>query len=363
MRTTLDLDADVLLVIEELARQGDTTMGHASSNWLASLVLRQAGACRRWIDAVRDRLVGLPRRVRRAFARGIAIGAPLVLLVWLLMAPSADAAAIVVGSGGCTLAAAITNANGNDQSGSTLCAAGGGTDTIQFAIADGTYGLVEPLPAITSPITIQGNGNTTIKRTGGPAFRVLTVAAPRGNLTLRNATISGGSVDQSDEIGVGAGIYIAEGQTAHIAYSTISDNWAPWARGGGIANSGTLTVTHSTIAGNSGHAGGGVLNLAGTLLITHSHVIDNWADSDAGGSGINNYSGEVTVNHCTVSGNSAGDGGGIKNYDQMSITGSTISGNDFSGITVYGSTLSLAGSTVSGNSVGIEIEANGTVMI
>jgi hypothetical protein len=103
--------------------------------------------------------------------------------------------------------------------------------------------------------------------------------------------------------------------------------------GGGIENNdGTLTVTNSTLSGNSavGGDGGGILSNGGTLTVTNS----------------------------TLSGNSAAYGGGIANDGTLTVTNSTLSGNgaEFGGgginIGVYGATTNVGATIVAGNTMG-----------
>ena len=71
----------------------------------------------------------------------------------------------------------------------------------------------------------------------------------------------------------GGGIF--NSGTLTVANSTISGN-----TGGGIANGngGTLTVTNSTISGNTVvNYGGGIYNFAGTLTVTNSTIVRNTA--------------------------------------------------------------------------------------
>jgi hypothetical protein len=143
--------------------------------WLASLFMRRLEAVRTRLAELGDWLASLPRRPRRGWYRRLASALPEAVLLLALASSAALAkmdATITVGAGGCTLSAAITNANNDNQSGSASCAAGAGADTIDFANANGTYSYTSALPDITTGMTIQGNGNTTIQRTGGPAFSV-----------------------------------------------------------------------------------------------------------------------------------------------------------------------------------------------
>jgi len=111
-------------------------------------------------------------------------------------------------------------------------------------------------------------------------------------------------------------------------------------RGAGISNSGTLTLTNSTVSGNTAV---GIVN-SGTLTLTNSTV------SEHPEPGILN-SGTMALTNSTVSGNI---GAGIVNSGTMALTNSTVSGNPATGIFNKGGTLTLTNSTVSGNpAVGI----------
>jgi hypothetical protein len=138
------------------------------------------------------------------------------------------------------------------------------------------------------------------------------------------------------------------------------------AEGGGIYNSGTLTVIDSTITGNVAFEhcmgsqrclalGGGIYN-DGTLTISKSTIMGNFATarcnyycSDAGG-GISNH-GTLTINNSTISGNMAESGGGLDNAFTLTINNSTISGNlaESGGGLDNAGTLTINNSTISGN--------------
>ncbi|MDA8184790.1 MAG: IPT/TIG domain-containing protein, partial [Actinomycetota bacterium] len=138
--------------------------------------------------------------------------------------------------------------------------------------------------------------------------------------------------------------------------------------GGGILNNGIMTVTDSTISGNTsiGPGGGGILN-NGFMTVTDSTMSGNTATSGYGGGGIFN-SGIMTVTDSTISGNTAPYGGGIFNYGgTMTVTDSTVSGNTatsgYGGIfNNSGGTMTVAGSIVAkqgggGNCGGTVIDA------
>ncbi len=247
-------------------------------------------------------------------------------------------------------AEAITAANTDTASGATAgeCAPGSGSDTITFA-ADYTITLVgSQLPAVTTEMTITGNGaaNTIIQANAAAntaTYRVFEVGDP-GNLTLDGVTVRHG---------------VCAGACA-----------APASSGGGIYNTGTATVTNSTISSNSAQDnGGGIYNTFGPLTVTNSTLSGNSVASEGGG--IFSF-GIATVTNSTLSGNSADLGGGIFNSTggTLTVTNSTLSGNSANvsgGIhNNFGGWLTVTRSLVSGNSAGAGDEVlnnNGTITV
>ena len=182
---------------------------------------------------------------------------------------------------------------------------------------------------------------------------------------ISGLTVANGKVINS---AAGGGIYIDTGGTLTLTDSTLSGNSSSGgsaSSGGGIASLGTLTIANSTLSGNSanggsfGNSGGGIFNNTGaTLTIINSTLSGNSASGGPGGNGgaIQN-SGTLTITNSTLSGNSADSGGAILNTGTASVTNSTLSGNLASsfggGITSGGgsTTLTITNSTLSGNSV------------
>jgi CSLREA domain-containing protein len=278
--------------------------------------------------------------MKQSIQKTARIGLSLILLAGLLAgflalsgAPAAHAAgAIIVNSdsdavandGLCTLREAILNANNDDQSGSTDCAAGSGADTITFA---GNYTITlagSQLPKVTSTVTINGNGEAeTIVQSIG-LWRILAVGNT-GDLTINDITLKNGYANGGDPV------------------SNL---------GGGIHNAGVLTVMHSTIADSEGHLGGGIYN-AGTLMLAYSTLTGN--DATSWGGGIHN-AGVLTVMHSTIADSEGYLGGGIYNAGTLMLAYSTLTGNDASwggGITNQGGTLTIVASTFAGNTTTI----------
>ena len=116
-----------------------------------------------------------------------------------------------------------------------------------------------------------------------------------------------------------------------------------------------MTITGSTISGNSASSGGGIDDLGGPLTIAASTISGNSAQS---GGGINSQGGLVTLTASTVSNNISAFGrGGIDSTGSASLTACTVSGNTGGGVGIYGTpyfpgpipTLTVTGSIISGN--------------
>ena len=141
------------------------------------------------------------------------------------------------------------------------------------------------------------------------------------------------------------------GYSLTIANSIISGNSGQ----GVFNNSATVMILNSTITGNSAgqfDEGGGIdtegSDLPGNLTVTNSSISGNSAFQDGGG--IHSGRSYLTIVNSTISGNSAGDfGGGIAGY--ATIVDSTISGNSVGnrGGGIFGSA-DIRNSTLSGNS-------------
>src|SRR5262249_1371693 len=86
---------------------------------------------------------------------------------------------------------------------------------------------------------------------------------------------------------------------------------------------GTVTLNDCTVSGNSGAIlGGGISDGGGTLILTNTTVSGNSANQSGGGMFIEG--GTATLTNCTISGNSARvDSGGIANGASLTL-GNTI---------------------------------------
>jgi hypothetical protein len=262
-----------------------------------------------------------------------------------------------------------------------------GDNTINFSVA-GTITLNSALPDLsntTGLMDVEGPGaaSLTVARNGTPGtplFRVFTIDGG-ALVNLAGLTMTGGSTDR------GGGI--SNSGTLSLSGCSVIGNTASNS-GGGVANSGVMNVTNATISNNGATSGGaeatvigGGIENDGSMSVTSSVLSGNIAygivfpspgpvPKAAEGGGIFN-AGTMSLATSTVSNNSASgysglsqlsaSGGGVENAGTMTISGCSISGNavaanepwsadDVSGGGIETSgTLQLSTSTIGGNAV------------
>ena len=245
---------------------------------------------------------------------------------------------------GCTIRDAIVAANTDKVSAG--CIAGSGADTIIIpeSISSGTITLTVPhgdsgyggLPQITSPVTIQGNGVTIKREEDADNFSIFDIRSG-ADVTLDNMTIENGQ-------SFGGGIIVAGSAAAEepgdslvpltISNSTISGNTGAF--GGGISAKYTdLTIENSTISNNTAtDAGGAIWSVRNKVSIRDSFITGNTADARGGGIAIHSSynTDDDKYNsfaiHTEITGNSAEVGGGVFATDaNFNLSYTTISGN------------------------------------
>jgi hypothetical protein len=210
---------------------------------------------------------------------------------------------------------------------------------------------------------------TTITLTNGG----LTLPA---NTTLTGPTLNSGGANVTNLVTVdGNGnynqssstVFTVSGTKTAISNLTISGGWTPWNNGnppsgGGIVNSGSLTLTNSTVTNNGTIASGGGIYNTGTLQVVGSAITGNTASANGPGNGggiDNENNGTLTIINSTIANNATpnGEGSGMAvGSGTATITNSTISGNSgglYNGFNNVAGTVKLANTIVSGNN-GIE---------
>ncbi|NJN11818.1 MAG: hypothetical protein HC836_32475, partial [Richelia sp. RM2_1_2] len=185
-----------------------------------------------------------------------------------------------------------------------------GVDIITFdaSLSGQTITLTSGELLITDAITIEGLGANQLTISGNNASRVFKIDDSNGNnkinVTIEGLTITGGKTTAGDDNNDdGAGIWNRENLT--LKNVVVRNNQAA-DDGGGIRNDGTIAIINSTIADNTS---------IGT------------SDTSGGGGLINTIRASATVVNSTFSGNTAKNGGGIRNDDNLTLINSTLSGN------------------------------------
>lgn len=205
-------------------------------------------------------------------------------------------------------------------------AAAAAGDTIDFAVT----GIIEAKsPAIAinknltitgpgaSSLTISGNGNDGGSYNAASLFRITAGIVGISGLTLSNGT--GTSVSRQ-----------AYNPGTNSYYTTFERF------GGGIyMTGGTVTITDTTISSSIAQYGGGIFVNGGSLELTRSTVSNNRLGTHGQAGGLYLRSGTMAISQSTISGNTAGYGAGLISSGTMTISDSTISGNTAENYTVF----------------------------
>jgi hypothetical protein len=249
-------------------------------------------------------------RVRRAMATLLLLALFVPLLVVQATTPTAFTVVNTNDSGPGSLRDAITQANGGTGA------------TITFTVP-GTITLASPLPHIAATMTIDGasaptyTGTPVVAIDGNQGGTVFTTN-PGTNVRLRALTIQGGR-------GTTGGGILNNGTLTLDTSSVLNNSTVAGGNGGGIYNGGTLTVIASTIGHNSAGSGGGIFS-AGILTLTASSIDTNTATGLGGGLLITGSHAQ-TISNSTIAGNSGAAGGGIDNQGKLALLNSTVANN------------------------------------
>ncbi|MEH1860615.1 MAG: Calx-beta domain-containing protein [Nostoc sp.] len=245
-------------------------------------------------------------------------------------------------SGAGSLRQAIINAN-NDP----------GIETIIFDTT-GIFGDATPDTitltsgqlSITEGVIIQGTGANKLTISGNNASRVFNATA---SFSIDGLKITGGNAGNNNGGGINSNSDVT------VSNSTLSGNTAN-SSGGGIYSS-SVTVSNSIISGNTANSNGGGIYSTTSATVSNSTLSGNTASNRGGGI----YSSNTTISNSTFSGNTANDnGGGIFSSTLLTISNSTISSNTAknSGGGIYTSNATVSNSTIFENTA--DSDNNGT---
>jgi hypothetical protein len=247
-------------------------------------------------------------------------------------------------------------------------------DTINFDPSVNVVTLTTSELVITKSITISASPQmVTVMRSSQTEFRIFHVM-PGHSVEINGLTISGGHITGDN----GGGI-LNDNSTLTIAHCTVSGNVIVSASannfGGGLHNSGTMTLNQVIVNNNNanwGGSSGGVPSGGGISNTGIMIIIDGTVESNRGatwlwsGGGIyNSNTGMMTITGSTIINNQTGNpghfgayGGGIVNYGTLTIQDSTVSGNTAlggdlqggEGGGISGNNNTITNSTITGNS-------------
>lgn len=290
---------------------------------------------------------------------------------------------------GNAIPAVIVNTTADEDNGMSI-----GNVSLRDAMAEAPAGaIIQFAPSLDSQVITLTEGQLNARKNlivdastlpggltvTGEVARGMELAPGRG-LAVTGLTLSGFVPDDSDESTIldGAAIYNPAGYL-ELSGCLLEDNWGD--DGGAIYNGGRLRMESCTFADNESYGHGGGLFNAGHARLTRCNLISNGSFQRAagiynryrlalsectlsggsanfdGGGLVNRFAATAEIERCTISGNIAEGGyaGGISNEGWMSLTNSTVSGNQASngdgggGIGNSGS-LWLVSSTVTANS-------------
>jgi predicted outer membrane repeat protein len=239
-------------------------------------------------------------------------------------------------SGTGTLRAAIDLANGTTANDTIVFDIGSSARTINLTStlpsieARGTAGKLEIVKQGSATLTLNGNNGGSNRD-----FRIFNIAAG-GDFTLSGVTISGAQTS-----GSGAAIYNRGGIVSIsdcVLTNNIAGEWGGAIRNGASENDGSeLTLQRCTISNNTAADGGGISNHFGADVELYNSTLSGNTASDQGGAiysrttpGSANASTFTVGRSSVLKDNSAGLGGAISNrYGTLNVQGnSQIYGNN-----------------------------------
>lgn len=196
-----------------------------------------------------------------------------------------------------------------------------------------------------------------------------------GNATTN---ITGGSVINNQAANEGGGLWngsgimtiidvVIDGNSAHSAAAATSGGGGIYNEGGTVTTDATTQIINNIATVGPSGSGGGILNAGGTFTATGTTISNNTANRAGGGIEANNTDsgsvpGIVNLTNVTLDNNNAGgvapapgNGGGlhVSGSSAINITGGTVSGNTASkeggGLWNNQGVMTITGTTIDGN--------------
>jgi hypothetical protein len=203
--------------------------------------------------------------------------------------------------------------------------AAGGSDGVSMTVANSIIsnnageGAINWLPSDGGVCACMTITDSVVSNNTDGIFNIGDAFPGAASLTVVNSNVSDNNHGGISNQGFGSA-------TATIMSTTVSGNSA----GGVLISAGGVTITNSTISGNSTYGGIKARSFflsAANLSVANSTISGNSA-GDSGGGIYANALGDFSIVNSTISGNSAGSGGGIYNFaSSLNVANSTITGN------------------------------------
>lgn len=208
-----------------------------------------------------------------------------------------------------------------------------GDDTITFvhALSGQKILLTSGQLSVNDSVTILGPGANQLSIDGNGNSRVFYLSPGLTNL------IAGVTITNGYGIFAGGGIFVDHGFLT-VSNVALTGNYAILDGGGTFNYGATITLQNCTLSGNSaGSYGGGIFNTVVDrevrALLYGIRAGNSTDSSDVGMDGDGSATATLTLQNCTLSGNSARSGGGIYNYSEqdgsatLTLWNSTFNGN------------------------------------
>jgi hypothetical protein len=266
----------------------------------------------------------------------------------------------------------LNNADSGPGSLRAEIAAAQNGDTIVFApsLNGQTIALSSGELSITKGVNIEGPGAGDLAISGNSSSRVFEVMPTVGPVTISGLSIVNGSAVR---FGLDGGAILNHNYALTISDCEISGNAAVY--GGGIYNTGNLSLIASTLSQNTtpapqGDGGGIYMQTGAQAVLTNCTLASNSAagSSSLGGGVFASYETLTKLVNCTIALNSAGSGGGIYtvNGSGVKLANDIVAENralrygaDIDG-TVYAADHNLVGNGIGEN--GIRNGVNGNIV-
>ncbi len=253
--------------------------------------------------------------------------------------------------------AADDGGGGIFNNGGTLIINGG---AVSMNVADGSSGSgggILNLGGSTTVTNSEISGNTANRAGGGiETTSGSTVTLDGVTLDTNSAGVDIG-VGATPAPGNGGGLHVSGNGTVTVTGGTVSGNVAAQEGGGLWNDSGLMTISGTSLLGNTANAGnntnndqggGGIFNNGGTLAISGATIRGNISVVNAGnGGGVMTVGGTVTINNTALSENVAARAGGAieNNAGEVTLTNVILGGELNAGNTagINGGAVHLSG--------------------